>query len=95
MPETDLPSPLGPNGGNRVANEPGRVDHANGPATPSASPAGQPHTDGANKPALPIALALQGGSAWGAYTWGAIDALLGREDLSVDAISGTSAVLLD
>ena len=65
------------------------------PATPPADPDGQPRALGATGNALPIALALQGGSSWGAYTWGAIDALLAREDLSVDAISGTSAGALN
>jgi NTE family protein len=36
-------------------------------------------------------LALQGGGAWGAFTWGVLDYLLTRGDLHIDQISGTSA----
>lgn len=39
----------------------------------------------------PISLALQGGGSHGALAWGAIDALLGQQDIRIDAISGTSA----
>ncbi len=38
-----------------------------------------------------INLALQGGGAHGAFTWGVLDALLARDDLVIDGISGTSA----
>jgi NTE family protein len=38
-----------------------------------------------------INLALQGGGAHGAFTWGALDRLLDEEDIEVAAISGTSA----
>jgi NTE family protein len=38
-----------------------------------------------------INLALQGGGAHGAYTWGVLDRLLEEEDLIIDSISGTSA----
>jgi NTE family protein len=38
-----------------------------------------------------INLALQGGGAHGAYTWGVLDRLLEEERLEVEAISGTSA----
>ncbi|MBT9383244.1 patatin-like phospholipase family protein [Pseudooceanicola sp. CBS1P-1] len=38
-----------------------------------------------------INLALQGGGAHGAYTWGVLDRLLEEEDLEIAAISGTSA----
>jgi NTE family protein len=41
--------------------------------------------------AKPINLALQGGGAHGAYTWGVLDRLLEDERLEIDAISGTSA----
>lgn len=37
-----------------------------------------------------INLALQGGDAHGAYTWGVLDRLLDEERLEVEAISGTS-----
>jgi NTE family protein len=39
----------------------------------------------------PISLALQGGGAHGAFTWGVLDGLLEDGRLKVDAISGTSA----
>lgn len=38
-----------------------------------------------------INLALQGGGAHGAFTWGALDRLLCEEDIEIAAISGTSA----
>ena len=38
-----------------------------------------------------IDLALQGGGAHGAFTWGVLDALLEDGRLAFDAISGTSA----
>ena len=38
-----------------------------------------------------ISLALQGGGAHGAFTWGVLDRLLEEEGISVAAISGTSA----
>jgi NTE family protein len=38
-----------------------------------------------------INLALQGGGAHGAYTWGVLDRLLEDERLEIDGISGTSA----
>ncbi|MEM1397215.1 MAG: patatin-like phospholipase family protein [Pseudomonadota bacterium] len=39
----------------------------------------------------PINLALQGGGAHGAVTWGVIDRLLEEESLAIEAISGASA----
>jgi len=39
----------------------------------------------------PINLALQGGGAHGAFTWGVLDFLLESEKVNVEAISGTSA----
>jgi NTE family protein len=41
--------------------------------------------------AKPIALALQGGGAHGAFTWGVLDKLLEDGRLDIKAISGTSA----
>src|SRR6056297_2181773 len=38
-----------------------------------------------------INLALQGGGAHGAFTWGALDRLLDEEDIEVAAITATSA----
>lgn len=40
---------------------------------------------------VPINLALQGGGAHGAFTWGALDRLLDCRAVSIAAISGTSA----
>ena len=42
-----------------------------------------------------INLALQGGGAHGAFTWGVLDRLLSDEDLDIAAISGTSAGALN
>lgn len=38
-----------------------------------------------------VSLALQGGGAHGAFTWGVLDRLLEDERLVIDGISGTSA----
>ena len=38
-----------------------------------------------------IDLALQGGGAHGAFTWGVLDRLLAEPRLRIDGISGTSA----
>src|SRR5690625_7801735 len=38
-----------------------------------------------------ISLALQGGGAHGAFTWGVLDQLLQDERIEIEAISGTSA----
>ncbi len=40
---------------------------------------------------LLIDLALQGGGAHGAFTWGVLDRLLEDETLRIDGVSGTSA----
>ncbi|MBL4927497.1 patatin-like phospholipase family protein [Tabrizicola sp. KVB23] len=42
-----------------------------------------------------ISLALQGGGAHGAFTWGVLDRLLEEPDIEVAAISGTSAGALN
>jgi NTE family protein len=42
-----------------------------------------------------INLALQGGGAHGAFTWGVLDHLLGDERLAIEGISGTSAGALN
>ena len=39
----------------------------------------------------PIGVALQGGGSWGAYTWGALDALLASRSVTIAQLSGTSA----
>ncbi len=45
----------------------------------------------ANGKRRPISLALQGGGAHGAYTWGVLDRLSEDESLNISAISATSA----
>ncbi|WP_278371535.1 patatin-like phospholipase family protein, partial [Thalassospira xiamenensis] len=45
----------------------------------------------AKKPRKHISLALQGGGSHGAFTWGVLDRLLEDEEITVEAISGTSA----
>ncbi len=42
-----------------------------------------------------ISLALQGGGAHGAFTWGVLDRLLEEEDIEIAAMSGTSAGALN
>ncbi len=44
---------------------------------------------------LRINLALQGGGAHGAFTWGALDRILQEPDIEIAAISGTSAGALN
>ncbi len=45
--------------------------------------------------AIRINLALQGGGAHGAFTWGVLDQLLQEDDIEIAAISGTSAGALN
>ena len=47
--------------------------------------------NGVPKPKKRINLALQGGGAHGAFTWGVLDHLLGDGRLTIEGISGTSA----
>ncbi len=47
--------------------------------------------NGTTKPKKRINLALQGGGAHGAFTWGVLDHLLGDGRLTIEGISGTSA----
>jgi len=49
-------------------------------------PFGRPAPSG-----LPINLALQGGGAHGALTWGVLDALLADGRLKISSVSGSSA----
>ncbi|HJV70432.1 patatin-like phospholipase family protein [Ideonella sp.] len=44
-----------------------------------------------NRRRIPLALALQGGGAHGAFTWGVLDALLARDAIDLRALSGASA----
>lgn len=43
------------------------------------------------RPRLRIALALQGGGSFGAFTWGVVDRLLDEGEVWIDAVSGASA----
>ena len=67
------------------------------PADPAASAvmpvksAVTPQQIAARGGARPINLALQGGGAHGAFTWGVLDRLLEDETLCADAVSATSA----
>ena len=42
-----------------------------------------------------ISLALQGGGAHGAFTWGVLDRILEDPDIEIAAITGTSAGALN
>lgn len=42
-----------------------------------------------------IKLALQGGGSHGAFTWGVLDQLLDDERLHIEAVSGTSAGVMN
>ncbi|ANB17493.1 patatin-like phospholipase family protein [Dokdonella koreensis] len=46
-------------------------------------------------PLPPLALALQGGGAHGAFTWGVLDRLLDEPDFTVEAVSATSSGALN
>jgi len=48
-------------------------------------------SEGTTQSPKPIALALQGGGAHGAFTWGVLETLLTDGRLSIEGISGTSA----
>ncbi len=47
------------------------------------------------KPGKPVGLALQGGGAHGAFTWGVLDRLLEDSNLRIEALSGASAGALN
>jgi NTE family protein len=61
------------------------LDLAIHPAEASFSAAPQPGSP------RRLSLALQGGGAFGAFTWGVLDRLLEEDDLELDAVSGASA----
>ena len=52
-----------------------------GEVSPTAAP----------RPQRLVDLALQGGGSHGAFTWGVLDRLLEEPDLTIEAVSGTSA----
>lgn len=96
-----LPAPEGPR--NAAMTEPA-ADRPPHPATkrprkrrpPTATPAviALPDRDATARPTAggrPIALALQGGGAHGAFTWGVLDRLLEEDGLDIAAVSGASA----
>jgi NTE family protein len=56
----------------------------------SDAPSSQPATNSEGGPIL-VDLALQGGGAHGAFTWGVLDRLLEEPRLTIEGISGTSA----
>lgn len=58
--------------------------------TDQSKPESKARSNGAPK-ARPISLALQGGGAHGAYTWGVLDRLSEDTSLDIQAISATSA----
>ena len=57
------------------------------PAAPAPARGGRPPDDGRKH----LNLALQGGGAHGALTWGVLDRLLADERIAIDGITGTSA----
>jgi NTE family protein len=59
----------------------GRAGHAKGP----------PHGLAGRKAEKTVSLALQGGGAHGAFTWGVLDAILEDGRLAIEAITGASA----
>ena len=60
--------------------------------TPRSPPRRRPPPGRVSKGrAKPINLALQGGGAHGAFTWGVLDALLEDGRIAFDGLSGTSA----
>ncbi|MGL4727187.1 MAG: patatin-like phospholipase family protein [Bosea sp. (in: a-proteobacteria)] len=60
-------------------------------ATPAVSPAANAAPKDPQLPRKKIALALQGGGAHGAFTWGVLDHILEDGRLDIEAISGASA----
>ena len=64
-------------------------------AGPDAGPAARAAIAHPEQRALVLQLALQGGGAHGAFTWGVLDGLLDEADFSCPRISGTSAGALD
>ena len=55
---------------------------------PSISSSGSPPLD---RDVVLVDLALQGGGAHGAFTWGVLDRFLEEDRLQIEGISGTSA----
>jgi len=76
-----------------------RFDHALRKAVRGASPSRSPEftwqDEGARGDMVKINLALQGGGAHGAFTWGVLDRILEDTDIEIAAITGTSAGALN
>jgi NTE family protein len=66
------------------------MDWLQGHISPKAKPV-RPKRLPLRRPRKRINLALQGGGAHGAFTWGVLDQLLADNRLEIDGISGTSA----
>jgi len=62
-----------------------------GESSPSDKKKNQKIAQGNGHEKKSINLALQGGGAHGAFTWGVLDRLLEEERIHLEAISGTSA----
>lgn len=60
-------------------------------SAPSAKPTITPKTTGTTPVVKRINIALQGGGAHGAFSWGVLDRLLEDERIEIEAASGTSA----
>jgi NTE family protein len=58
---------------------------------PASEPTSKPKTVRTRDDPLPIDLALQGGGAHGAFTWGAVERLFEAPDLRVESVTGASA----
>jgi NTE family protein len=71
-----------------------RMDAAT-PAAARVEPKRRPRANARAVPLPPIALALQGGGAHGAFTWGVVDRLLEEPGLRLAAASGASAGALN
>lgn len=67
--------------------------HATPLAVPKSDtfPAADPANDASASPSRRLNLALQGGGAHGAFTWGVLDRLLDDADLQFEGLSGSSA----
>ena len=67
------------------------TDRKQGAPAPAVSAGGKESISRTKTTPVPIDLALQGGGAHGAFTWGVLDRLLEEPWLQFDGISGTSA----
>lgn len=73
-------------------NDPMAAPRRQSPTQPATRPATQPATRPATRPGVKhISLALQGGGAHGAFTWGVMHRLISEPRIYIDGLSGTSA----